>query len=111
MNHIKTITTALLVAALPFAPTAFAADREHGDRRHGRPHHAPGHHNGHVQYGYGGHHYGHHYGHDYHHDTSHYSHNDHQAQIVLPFPPLPPFPFIVLNKKHHGGHIEIRRPF
>jgi hypothetical protein len=28
---------------------------------------------------------------------------------VLPFPPQPPFPGIVLHKKHHGGHIELPR--
>jgi hypothetical protein len=33
--------------------------------------------------------------------------------VVLPFPPipLPPFPFVVLNKNHHGAHIELRRPY
>jgi hypothetical protein len=102
MNRIKAITVAVLVAALPFTPAAFASDRGQGDRGHGY---------GHNQHGYGGHHHRHHYRHGHHHGTGHYSHGGHGAQVVLPFPPLPPFPVIVLNKKHHDAHAELRRPY
>jgi len=111
MNRIKTITVAVLVAALPFAPAAFASDRGDDDRGHGRPEHARGHDYDHDQHGYRGHHNRHHYRHDhygYRQDTGHYGHG---AQVMLPFPPLPPFPVIVLNKKHNGAHVELRRPY
>jgi len=115
MNRIKTIAVAVLVAALPFlAPAAFASDRGHGYLGHGRPDHARGYGYGHNQHGYHGHHHRHHYRHHYrhgHHGAGHYSHGGHGAQVVLPFPPLPPFPVIVLNKKHHDAHAELRRPY
>ena len=114
MNRIKTITVAMLVAALPFAPAAFASDRGGDDRGHGRPDQARGHDYGHDRHGYRGHHHRHHYRHGhhgYHHNTGHYGYSGHGAQVVLPFPPLPPFPVIVLNKKHPGAHVEMRRPY
>jgi len=114
MNRIKTITVAVLVAALPFAPAAFASDRGHDDRGNGRPDHGRGHDYGHDQHGYHGHHHRHYYrhgDHGYQHDTGHYSQGGHGAQVMLPFPPLPPFPVIVLNKKHPGAHVELRRPY
>jgi|GEM_PF-3152052 len=115
MNRIKTIAVAVLVAALPFlAPAASASDRGQGDRGYGRPDHARGHGYGH-QHGYRGHHHRHHHRHHYrhghHHRPGHYSHGGHGTQVVLPFPPLPPFPVIILNKKHHDAHAELRRPY
>ena len=113
MNRIKTITVAVLIAALPFAPAAFASDRGQDDRGHGRPDHARGHDYGHDRHGYRGHHHRHHYRyghHGYHHNTGHSGYGGHGAQVVLPFPPLPPFPVIVLNKKHPGAHVELHRP-
>jgi len=114
MNRIKTITVAVLVAALPFAPAAFASDRGHDDRGQGRPDQARGHDYGHDRHGYRGQHHRHHYRHGhngYQHGAGHYGYGGHGAQVVLPFPPLPPFPVIVLNKKHNGGHVELRRPY
>jgi hypothetical protein len=112
MNRTKTLAVALLVALLPFAPAAFASDRGHNDRGRddrgqGRPDHARGHDYGHDRHGYRGHHYGHHYRH---YDTRYY-YGGRPAQVVLPFPPLPPFPVIVLNKRHNGAHVELRRPY
>jgi hypothetical protein len=112
MNTMKIATIALLIAALPMAPAAFASDRGHGDRGQGRPDHARGHDYGHDRHGYRGHHYGHRYGHHYyrHYDTAYY-YGGQPAQIVLPFPPLPPFPVIVLNRRLNGAHVELRRPY
>jgi hypothetical protein len=116
MNRTQTIAVALLVAALPFASTAFAADRGHGDRGNGHQDRDNGHDrhgyrgqhgHDHYRYGYRGHHIKHHYRHR--HDNA--GHYGHRAQVVLPFPPLPPFPVIVLNKKHHGAHLEQYRRY
>lgn len=122
MNRTQTLAVAVLATLLPFAQTAFASDREHGDRGHGRSEHARGYDYGHDQHRYRGHHDSHHYSHrhtrycqhghddhdDYSHDAGHYSYNNQRAQIVLPFPPLPPFPGVVLSKKHHIPYIELR---
>jgi hypothetical protein len=100
MKTVKIATIALLIASLPMAPAAFASDRGHGDRGQGRPDHARGH--GHDRHGYRGHHYGHRYGHHYrHYDAGHYYYGGLRTQVVLPFPPFPPllpFPVIVLNR-------------
>jgi hypothetical protein len=115
MKRTQTIALALLVAALPLTSAAFASDRGHDDRGHGGSGHTRGHDNGHGhghgQHEYRGHHNHHHYRYDHngrHYDTVHYGQ---RAQVVLPFPPLPPFPVIVLNKKQHGAHVELRRPY
>ena len=119
MNRTQTLAITILATLLPFAQTAFASDREHADRGHGRSEHARGYDYGHDQHRYRGHHDSHHYSHrhtrycqhdhdDYSHDAGHYSHNNQRAQIVLPFPPLPPFPGVVLSKKHHIPYIELR---
>lgn len=115
MKRTQTIAAALLVAALPLTSAAFASDRGHDDRSHGGSGHSRGHDNGHDQHEYRGHHNHHHYHHHYrydhngrHYDTVQYGR---RAQVVLPFPPLPPFPVIVLNKKQHGAHVELRRPY
>lgn len=110
MNRTQTLAIAVLATLLPFAQPAFASDWEHGDR---------GHDYGHDQHRYRGHHDSHRHTqycrHDHddyyqdHNDAGHYSHNDQRAQIVLPFPPLPPFPGVVLSKKHHIPHIELQR--
>jgi len=124
MNRTQTIAVTLLVAALPFATSLYAADRGHGDHGGGHSGRSHGHHNDHGGRG----HYGHHNHHGYHHGHNHfyygpgyvpgyfpgnYSYGGPDIQVVLPFPPipLPPFPVVVLNKKHHGGHIELRRPY
>ena len=119
MKTMKIATIVLLIAALPMAPAAFASDRGHDDNRgQGRPDQARGHDYGHDRHGYRGHHYGHHNRHHYRHghygyrqDTGHYGYGGQRAQVVLPFPPLPPFPVIVLNKKHHDAHVVLRRPY
>ena len=121
MNRTQTIAVALLVVALPFASAAYAADRGHGDRDNGHQDHARGHDYGHdrhgyrgkhghdhYRHGYHGHHYKHHYRHGHHLNAGHYGHG---AQVMLPFPPLPPFPVIVLNKKLHAAHVVLRRPY
>lgn len=124
MNRTQTLAVAVLATLLPFAQTAFASDREHADRGHGRSEHARGH--GHDQHRYRRHHDSHHYTQHHSHrhtqycrhdhddyyqdynDAGHYSYNNQRAQIVLPFPPLPPFPGVVLSKKHHIPYIELR---
>ncbi len=119
MNRTQTLAVAVLATLLPFAQAAFASDWEHEDRDHGRSEHARGHNYDHDQHGYRGDHYPHHHTQycqhdhdDYYQDynnAGYYSRNDQRAQIVLPFPPLPPFPVIVLSKKLHIPHIELRR--
>jgi hypothetical protein len=114
MKTMKIATIALLIAALPIAPAAFASDRGHDDRRQGRPDQARGHDYGHDRHGYRGHNYRHHYRHGHHgyqQNTGYYSQGGHRAQVVLPFPPLPPFPVIVLNKIHHDARVVLRRPY
>ena len=111
MKYVKLITSALLVAALPFAPAALASDRwqdsrGQNERGHERPENARGHGYGHNQHDYRGHHdrhhYRHHYRHGYYHDAGYYSHG---AQIVLPFPA------IVLGIKHHNTYVELRQSY
>ena len=118
MKTMKIATIVLLIAALPMAPAAFASDRGHDNRGQGRPDQARGHDYGHDRHGYRGHHYGHYNRHHYRHghygyrqDTGHYGYGGQRAQVVLPFPPLPPFPVIVLNKKHHDAQVVLRRPY
>lgn len=118
MNRIQTVAIALLVAALPFASATQAADRGHGDRGQRYQDHARGHDNGYNRHG---HHNRHHYRHGQngHHGNNgggHYGHRHHgnihygqRATFALPFPPLPPFPFIVMNQRHHSAHIEKHR--
>lgn len=102
MNRTKTIASALLLMILPFAAPAFASDRDRGhedeEYRHGH-HGRHGHHRPHYR-----HHYYHHQ--DWHHNRHHgsyrhdYRGHDNRASVTLPFPPLPPFPVIVV-KPHH----------
>ena len=118
MNRTQTLAVALLVAALPFTSVAFASDRDEDDdhERHER------HHERYDDHGYRGHHSRHQYRrhqrprfycahhHQYHdhahdHDEGHGRYNrweDRGNRIVLPFPPLPPFPVIIF--KHHDRH-------
>ena len=114
MNRTQTLAVVVFATLLPIAQTAFASDREHGDRGHGHTEHTRSHDYGHGQHSYRRHHDSHHHtqycrhDHDsYSHDAGHYSHNYQRAQVVLPFPPLPPFPVIVLSRKHHFPHIQL----
>ncbi len=112
MNRTQTLAVVLMAALLPLTSAAFASDRGHDDRRDRRHSEHRGHNDGH--------HYGHHYGHhgDHRHHNRHYCRQDHRgefhhydrghnARVVLPYPPLPPFPVVVLHKKHHGAHIDL----
>lgn len=121
MNRTQTLTIALLVAVLPFTSAAFASDREDNERRHGRGdgherheryHEREGHERHHERYdhedrGYYGHHSRHQRRHYNNYDQGYSRHGrweDNRTSVVLPFPPLPPFPVIILNKGHHGSH-------
>lgn len=95
MNRTKILASALLLLVLPFAAPTFASDRDHGDRGRG---HERGHEYGrdrHGQYDYDRHYYRPHE--SYRHD---YRGHDNRASVTLPFPPLPPFPVIIV-KPHH----------
>lgn len=114
MNRTKTITSALLLMTLPFVSPAFASDREHGDRGRGHEygesqhgHHGYSrHHHPHYRHHYYRHHdrhYRHHDGHhDRHYDSYRHAYRGHEkhTSVTLPFPPLPPFPVIIV-KPHH----------
>ena len=114
MNRTQTLAVAVLAILLPFAQTAFARDEDHSDRGRSEyessydhdQHH--GHHDRHYR-SHRGHYHGHHYcneDHRYNHYQSQYNHGNQynyggQVGIRLPFPPLPPFPVIILKKPHH----------
>lgn len=120
MNTIKTAAAALLIASLPFAPTAFARDRGHGDDRYGqaRYEHRHDHHWRHAHRHHDRHYYRHHQphrGHNYGYGYETRGGWDYRPkvvapQVVLPLPPLPPVPVIVL-KKHHDARIVLRHPY
>jgi hypothetical protein len=97
MNHLKTLAVALLIAALPIAPAAFASEWEHGDHDHGDRHDRHEQRWHHYQYR----HYDHH---DYD-DRYRYDQHDfgYRTGIVLT---LPAFPIIVLNKNLREAPIE-----
>lgn len=111
MNRPKKIASALLLMIiLPLAPFAFASDRD--DDEPGRGHeygeHRRDHHRHHGHHGHHRHHYRHYY---HHHDRHHHGYHggyydgdrrwhDNRASVTVPFPPLPPFPPIIL-KPHH----------
>lgn len=117
MNRIQTTAVAVLLATLPYAPSAFAHDRDHDGRdagrhaRYERHDHDRGWHHGYR------HHYRHHHqsyyrsGRDHGYDSGyHYPIRDRWEQprvsVVVPVP-LPPLPVIVL-KKHHDPRVVLR---
>ena len=98
MNYLKTVTVALLIAALPIAPAAFASERGYGDHDHSRGDH---HDRGHDYHGPRWHHYDHH---DYDDRYRHDHHNfGYRTGIVLT---LPVSPIIVLNTNLREAPIE-----
>ena len=119
MKNLKIAGVALLIAALPLAPAAFANDLGHDRHESRRPAHSKGHeYRGHLS-GHERHYYRHgHY--DYHrYQQSSYRHydgyesydqNGYRTQIILPIPPLPPLPVFVVPIQHKG-HIVLRRGF
>ena len=102
MNHIKTVAIALLIAALPIAPAAFASERGHNDHDHGdrhdRDHDYPEQRWHHYQYRHDDRH-----DHD---DRFHHVRYDYdfgyRPGIILP---LPAFPVIVINRNLHEAPI------
>jgi hypothetical protein len=119
MNTIKIAAVTLLIAALPFAPTAFAQDRDRGHDNYGREHyqrHQHDHHWRHAHRHHDRHYYRHHqpdYGHGYGYEGRggrDYRPKVVAPRIVLPLPPLPPVPVIVV-KKHHDARIVLRHPY
>jgi len=119
MNNMKIASIALLIAALPLAPAAFASERDH-DRQDRHESQRPTHSREHE---HRGHHWGHEHRHNQycHHDNHHYQQSSYRhydgdeghdwdgyrAQVLLPVPPLPPFPVFVVPKQHKG-HIVLR---
>jgi len=119
MNNMKIVTIALLIAALPMAPAAFAHERDHDRYESPRPAH---------DWEHGDH--GRGWGHEHYHDRycrhddrryywSDYRHDDdyaergvnvYRTQVMLPLPPLPPIP-VPLVPKLRNGHIVLRPAF
>lgn len=107
MNNMKIASIALLIAALPLAPAAFAHERDHDRYESSRSSH----------HGEHEHRYGHYYRHDNrrYHRTYYRDHNGHEyrgwdnqrTQVVLPLPPLPP----LLVPGLHKGHLVLRPAF
>lgn len=111
MKNVKIATIALLIAALPLAPAAFAHERDHDQYESPRPVRNWEH----EDRGRG---WGHEHRHDRYcrHDDRRYHHYDgyegggwgnQRTQIILPLPPLPPLPVFVVPKQHKG-HIVLR---
>ena len=116
MKTMKIATIALLIAALPMAPAAFAHERDHDRYESQRPVHN-------WEYEDHGRHWGHEHRHDRYcrHDDRRYRQtsyrnydnyenrgwDNHRTQVVLPLPPLPPLPVFVVPKQHKG-HLVLR---